>query len=97
MEELQKELDRLIIDECGLFERLSENRVKQRKIKIDLYTIESGLSIGDDVLVQGKKGKITNMDVRYSRVEPYIKQYKKDGTLGTRRLWVWNELDIQKV
>jgi len=66
-------------------DRLNE---EAKQILIDIYGLETGLKIGDDVEFKDgkemKKGRLTSLRVRYESVEPVITLYKKDGTLGER-------------
>jgi len=92
MEILKLELERLKKEEEVLREILKENRKKRDEIMVAIYKGQTGLRKGDRLkLKSGQSGEITGFKVDYSLVNPIMRFYKKDGTLGKREsiLYDW--------
>ena len=96
MEILKLELETLKKEEEVLRETLKENRKKRDEIMVAIYKGQTGLRKGDRLrLKSGKSGEITGFRVNYSSVNPIMRFYKKDGSLGEREsvLYDWDIKD----
>lgn len=63
---------------------LLNSKIKELN-KIDLFN-KYNVAMGDEIIILGKKGIITNNCGNYL----YYTLYKKDGTLGTRESRIWS-------
>jgi len=67
----------------------------------EIWHDDNGVNIGDTVsFIDGreqKKGVLDSIDTSWSMPKPKVKLFKKDGTLGTRTMIIWNEKSIEKL
>lgn len=77
-------LAEIVAELTSLRERRSKLMKEMFEIQVDLHP----LSVGNDIKLirTGVKGRVTEFYRSFSSVVPIITLYKKDGTLGKRRL-----------
>ncbi len=92
-------LAELVAEQANLLDRLKYNKLEQKELRLKALSFLTGLAIDTDVYFKDgaeiKKGRIFNIYVTSSG-EPYylsVKLYKPDGSLGNRRVRVYDIKD----
>ena len=84
-----------------LQDQLDDTYKQINRLQKEIWHDENGVNIGDTVsFIDGreqKKGILDSIDITWSSPKPKVKLFKKDGSLGTRTMIIWNEKSIQKL
>lgn len=82
-------LEALKQQEAELREKLSDNRDKQRKIKLAEFEKEFGISVGDVIEYNGKNGIVSRIDANSAKPFHYF-PFKKDGKPSAKEVWCYS-------
>ena len=96
-QELQKQIDKLRKKEDETRSELSDIISQKQKLQQELYTLETGIAIGDDVIISKGRGVVESLNVRYNRIHPIVRMYKKNGELGLIQKTIYHWDSIKKL
>ena len=74
--------------EAELLDKLADNRDKQRKIQLAEIENKFGISVGDTIEYNGKKGIVSRIEA-HGTFSCYYRPFKKDGKPSVREVWCY--------
>ena len=77
-------------------DKVADNREKQRKIKLAEIEKEFGISVGDVIEYNGKKGIVSRIDADSAKPFYYL-PFKKDGKPSVREVWCYSTDKIKLI
>ena len=84
-----------------LQEQCDEKSIQINRLLKEIWQDDNGVNIGDTIsFIDGneqKKGVLDSIDISWSSPKAKVKLFKKDRTLGTRTIIVWNAKSIKKL